>query len=107
MEHQETMFTACRYHRNCSPALYNQGCIISSKSDSTLSSHTLHRGHEKKRDEPPSPSRGNPLGFGLFPEKGRTGSLLSPAYCAEEIRASVSNHFPITYILKETSADQM
>ncbi|KAM6213395.1 deuterosome assembly protein 1 [Sarcoramphus papa] len=89
MEHQQTaMFTASGYHRNCSPALYGQGNITGSKSDSTLSSHTLHRGHEKKVVyKPPSPPMGNPLGFGgLFPEKGRTGSLLSPAYNAEEIK---------------------
>ncbi|XP_050748518.1 deuterosome assembly protein 1 [Gymnogyps californianus] len=46
------------------------------------------RGHEKKVVyKPPSPPMGNPLGFGgPFPEKGRTGSLLSPAYNAEEIK---------------------
>ncbi|XP_052668913.1 deuterosome assembly protein 1 [Harpia harpyja] len=91
MEHQQTaMFTASGYPRNCSPALYGQGNITGSKSDSTLSSHTLHRGHEKKIVyKSPSPPTGNPLGFGgLFPEKGRTGSLLSPAYNAEEIKLS-------------------
>ncbi|XP_074996234.1 deuterosome assembly protein 1 [Calonectris borealis] len=91
MEHQQTaMFTASGYHRNCSPALYDRGNITGSKSDSTLSSHTLHRGHEKKRNyKSPSPPTGYPLGFGgPFPEKGRTGSLLSPAYNAEEIKLS-------------------
>ncbi|XP_009953745.1 PREDICTED: deuterosome protein 1, partial [Leptosomus discolor] len=48
------------------------------------------RGHEKKTDdESPSPPMGYPLGFSrLFPEKGRTGSLLSPAHSAEEINLS-------------------
>ncbi|XP_074717151.1 deuterosome assembly protein 1 [Strix uralensis] len=87
MEHQQTaMFTASGYHRNCSPALYGQGTIMGSKSDSNLSSHTLHRGHEKKIVyKSPSPPMGYPLGFGgPFPEKGRPGILLSPAYSAEE-----------------------
>ncbi|KAM6287664.1 deuterosome assembly protein 1 [Spheniscus humboldti] len=91
MECQQTaMLTASEYHRNCSPALYGQGNITGSKSDSTLSSHTLHGGHEKKIDyKSPSPPMGNPLGFGgPFPEKGRTGSLLSPAHNAEEIKLS-------------------
>ncbi|XP_010284337.1 PREDICTED: deuterosome protein 1-like, partial [Phaethon lepturus] len=91
MEHQQTaMFTASGYHRNCSPALYGQGNITGSKSDSTLSSHTLHRGHEEKIDyKSPSPPTGYPLGFGgPFPEKGGTASLLSPAYSAEEIKLS-------------------
>ncbi|XP_068281222.1 deuterosome assembly protein 1 [Nyctibius grandis] len=46
------------------------------------------RGHEKKIDDKsPSPPMGYPLGFGgLSPEKGRTGSLLSPACNAEEIK---------------------
>ncbi|XP_009986863.1 PREDICTED: deuterosome protein 1, partial [Tauraco erythrolophus] len=45
------------------------------------------RGHEKKRDyQSPSPPMGYPLGFGgMFSEKGRTDSSLSPAYNAEEI----------------------
>ncbi|KAM6317154.1 deuterosome assembly protein 1 [Aegotheles albertisi] len=91
MEHQETsMFTASGYHRNCSPALYGQGNITGSKSHCTLSSYTLDRGHEKKTDDkPPSPAVGYPLSFGgLFPGKGGTGSLLSPAYNAEEIKLS-------------------
>ncbi|XP_009997237.1 PREDICTED: deuterosome protein 1 [Chaetura pelagica] len=47
------------------------------------------RGHETKPDDKsPSPA-GNPLGFGgLFPEKDTIGSLLSPAYNAEEIQLS-------------------
>lgn len=104
MERQQTaMFTANGYHRNCSPALYDQGNITGSKSDSTLSSHTLHRGHENQIVyKSPSPPTGNPLGFGgLFPEEGRTGSLLSPAYNAEEIKLSVSNYFPITQIFSK------
>ncbi|KAK4831182.1 hypothetical protein QYF61_015914 [Mycteria americana] len=91
MERQQTaMFTASGYHRNCSPALYGQGDITGSKSDSTLSSRTLHRGHEMKIDyKCPSPPMGYPLGFGgPFPEKGRTSSLLRPAYNAEEIKLS-------------------
>ncbi|KAM9300089.1 deuterosome assembly protein 1 [Morus bassanus] len=91
MEHQQTaMFTASGYHRNCSPALHGQGKITGSNSDSTLSSHTLHRVHGKKIDyKTPSPPMGYPLGFGgPFPEKGRTGSILSPAYNAEEIKLS-------------------
>nr|XP_009491362.1 PREDICTED: deuterosome protein 1 [Pelecanus crispus] len=46
------------------------------------------RGHEKDIDyKPPSPPTGYPLGFGgPFPEKGRTGSLLTSAYNAEEIK---------------------
>ncbi|CAM9611331.1 unnamed protein product [Bubo scandiacus] len=87
MERQQTaMFTASGYHRNCGPALYGQGNIMGSKSDSNLSSHTFHRGHEKKIVyKSPSPPMGYPLGFGgPFPEKGRPGSLLSPAYSAEE-----------------------
>ncbi|XP_059678968.1 LOW QUALITY PROTEIN: deuterosome assembly protein 1 [Gavia stellata] len=90
MERQQTaMFTASGYHRNCSPALYDQGNITDSKSDSTLS-YTLDRGHEKKIDDKsPSLPMGYPLGFGgPFPEKGRTGNLLSPAYNAEEIKLS-------------------
>ncbi|KAM6098552.1 deuterosome assembly protein 1 [Theristicus caerulescens] len=93
MEHQQTaMFTASGHHRNCSPALYGQGNITGSKSDSTLSSHTLDRGHEKKTDyKSPSPPMGYPLGFGgPCSENGTTGSLLSPAYDAEEIKLSVS-----------------
>lgn len=51
---------------------------------------------------------GYPLGFGgPFPEKGRTGSLLSAAYNAEESKLSVSNYFPVTYIFKDPSVDQM
>lgn len=95
---QIAMFTASGCHRNCSPALYSQGNITGSKSDSILSSHTLHRSHEKKIDyKSPSSPMGYPSGFGgPFPEKSRTGSLLSPAYNAEEIKLSVSNYFPIT-----------
>ncbi|XP_010084959.1 PREDICTED: deuterosome protein 1 [Pterocles gutturalis] len=48
------------------------------------------RGREKKIDyKSPSPPVGFSLGFdGPFPEKGRTGSSLSPAYNAEEIKLS-------------------
>ncbi|XP_009081197.1 PREDICTED: deuterosome protein 1 [Acanthisitta chloris] len=91
MECQQTaVFTASGYHRNCSPALYGQGNIIGSKSDSTLSSHPLHRAHEKKRVyKYPSPPVEYSLGFGVpFPEMGGTGSSLSPAYSAEEIELS-------------------
>ncbi|XP_062495277.1 deuterosome assembly protein 1 isoform X1 [Pezoporus occidentalis] len=64
MECQQTAgFTG--YHRNHSPALYGQGSITGSKSDKY------------------------PLGFsGMFLEEGRRGSLLSPAYSAEEIKLS-------------------
>ncbi|XP_064894091.1 deuterosome assembly protein 1 isoform X3 [Columba livia] len=91
MERQQTaMFRPSGYHRNCSPALYGQHSITGSKSDSTLSPYALDRGHEQKTDDKsPSPPTGYPLGFGgLFPEKGRTGSLLSPAYNAEENKLS-------------------
>ncbi|XP_051500063.1 deuterosome assembly protein 1 [Apus apus] len=90
MEQQQTaVLTANGYHRNCCPSLYGQGSITGSKSDSTLSSYTLERGHETKPDDKsPSPA-GYPLGFGgLCPEKATTGSLLSPAYNAEEIQLS-------------------
>lgn len=109
MEHQQAaMFNASGYDRNCSPALYCRGNINGSKSGSTLSSHTLHRGHEKRaEDKPPSPPVRYPLGFGvLFPEKGRTGSLLSPASNVEDLNSSVSNNFPITEsIFNNSSAD--
>ncbi|KAM6419722.1 deuterosome assembly protein 1 [Pluvialis apricaria] len=91
IERQHTsMFTASGYHRNCSPVLYGQGNIIGSKSDSALSSHTLHRGREKKIDDKsPSAPMGDLLGFGgPFPEKGRTGSLVSAAYNGEESKLS-------------------
>ncbi|KAM6096153.1 deuterosome assembly protein 1 [Chlamydotis macqueenii] len=96
MERQQTaMFTASGYHRNCSPALYGQGNPTGSKSDRALSSHTLHRGLEKKIDYgSPSPLMEHPLGFG-GPEKDRTGSLLSPAYNAEEIKLSTSPEMSI------------
>ncbi|XP_054245539.1 deuterosome assembly protein 1 [Indicator indicator] len=93
MEHQQTaMFTTSGYYRNRSPALYCQGNISGSKSDSTFSSHTLHRGHEKRiEDKSPSPPARYPLGFAVpFPEEGRTGSLLSPACNAEELKFSSS-----------------
>ncbi|KAM9263239.1 deuterosome assembly protein 1 [Cariama cristata] len=93
MERQQpAVFAASGYHRHCSSPLYGQGNITGSRSDSTLSSYTLERGHEKKMDDKsPSPPMGYPLGFGgPFPEKGRTGSLLSPAYNAEEIKLSSS-----------------
>nr|XP_009930872.1 PREDICTED: deuterosome protein 1 [Opisthocomus hoazin] len=50
------------------------------------------RGCEKKMDDKsPSPPMGYPLGFDrLFPERGRTGSLLSPAYNIEETELSSS-----------------
>ncbi|XP_038014396.1 deuterosome assembly protein 1 isoform X2 [Motacilla alba alba] len=87
---QSAMLTAGGYHRKCSPALYGQCNITGSKSDSTLSSHPLHRGHEKKIDyKCPLPSVGYPLVLpGPFPEVGRTGSFQSPAYNAEEIKFS-------------------
>lgn len=93
---QTTMLTAgggC--HRNCSPALYSQGSITVSKSDNALSSHPLHRGHEKKTVyKSPVPPVTYPLGFpGSFPEVSRKGSFQSPAYNAEEIKLSVSNYF--------------
>ncbi|XP_068037614.1 deuterosome assembly protein 1 isoform X3 [Anomalospiza imberbis] len=87
---QTAMLTAGGYHRNCSPALYGQGNIAGSKSDSTLSSHPLHRGHAKKIDyKSPLPPVGCPLGLpGPFPAVGRTGSFQSPAYSVEEIKLS-------------------
>ncbi|XP_074937246.1 deuterosome assembly protein 1 [Phalacrocorax aristotelis] len=91
MEWQQTaVFAASGYHRNCSPALCGQDKITGSNRDSTLSSHTLHRGHEKKIDsKSPSPQMGYPLGFGgPFREKGRRDSLLSPAHDAEEFKLS-------------------
>ncbi|XP_030332221.1 deuterosome assembly protein 1 [Strigops habroptila] len=58
---QTAVFTG--YHRNRSPALYGQSSITGSKSEKY------------------------PLGFsGTFPEEGRRGSLLSPAYSVEEIK---------------------
>lgn len=104
MECQQTaMLTAGGYHRNCSPALYGQGNITGSKTDNTLSSHPLHRGHEKKIVyKPPLPRVGYSLGFPEpLPEVGRTGSFQSPAYDAEEIKLSVSNYFPITHIFSK------
>ncbi|XP_032536822.1 deuterosome assembly protein 1 isoform X2 [Chiroxiphia lanceolata] len=86
MECQQTdKLTASGYHRNRSPALYGQGNITGS-----LSSHPLHRGHEKKIVyKSPSPLVGYPLGFGgPYPKMGRTGSLLSPAYSGEEMKLS-------------------
>ncbi|XP_068786620.1 deuterosome assembly protein 1 isoform X1 [Struthio camelus] len=87
---QTAMFTASRYHRNCSPTLYGQGDIIGSKSGSTLSSHKLDRSHEPELDDKcPSPPMGYPLcSYGLFPEEGRTGVLVGHAYSAEEIKLS-------------------
>ncbi|XP_010115006.1 PREDICTED: deuterosome protein 1, partial [Chlamydotis macqueenii] len=53
------------------------------------------RGLEKKIDYgSPSPLMEHPLGFG-GPEKDRTGSLLSPAYNAEEIKLSTSPEMSI------------
>ncbi|XP_053940521.1 deuterosome assembly protein 1 [Cuculus canorus] len=91
IEHQQiAMFTACGCHRNCSPASYGQGNITGSKSDSAFPSCALDRGYEKKTgDKSPSLPMGYPLGFGgPFPEKGSTGTLLSPVYDAEEIKLS-------------------
>ncbi|XP_074006311.1 deuterosome assembly protein 1 [Numenius arquata] len=87
---QTAVFPASGYHRNCRPVLYGQGNTTLSKSDSTLPSYTLHRGHEKKIDDKSqSAPVGYPLGFGgPFPEKGRRGSFLSSAYSAEEIKLS-------------------
>lgn len=104
MECQQTArLTAGGYHRNGSPALYGQGNTTGSKSDSTLPSHPLHRGHEKKIVyKPPLPSVGYPLGFPEpLTEVGRTGSFQSPAYNVEEIKLSVSNYFPITHIFSK------
>lgn len=94
---QTAIFTASGYHRNCRPTSHGQGDISGSKSDRTLSYHRLDRGHEMELDDkPPSPATEDPLCFGgLFPEKGRTGTLLSHAYDAEEIKLSVSNCFSI------------
>ncbi|XP_058681673.1 deuterosome assembly protein 1 [Ammospiza caudacuta] len=87
---QTAMLTAGGYHRHCTPALYGHCNTTGSKSDSTLSFHPLHRGHEKKIDsKSPLPPAGYPLGLhGPFPEVGRTGSFQSPAYNAEEIKLS-------------------
>lgn len=104
MECQQTaVLTAGGYHRNCSPALYGQGNITGSKSDTTLSSHPLHRGHETKIVyKSPLPPVEYPLSFpGPFPETGRTGSFQSPAYNSEEIKLSVSNCFSITQIFSK------
>lgn len=101
MECQQTaMLTAGRY---CSPALYGQGNITGSKSDSTLSSHPLHRGHEKKIVyKSPLPPVGYPLGFPEpIPEVGRTGSFQSPANSVEKTKLSVSKYFPITHIFSK------
>lgn len=101
MECQQTaMLTAGRY---CSPALYGQGNITGSKSDSTLSSHPLHRGHEKKIVyKSPLPPVGYPLGFPEpLPEVGRTGSFQSPANSVEKTKLSVSKYFPITHIFSK------
>lgn len=100
---QSAMLTAGGYHRNCTPALYGHCNITGSKSDSTLSTHPLHRGHEKKIDcKSPLPPVGCPLGLpGPFPEVGRTGSFQSPAYNAEEIKLLVSNYFPVTHIFSK------
>ncbi|KAM6292224.1 deuterosome assembly protein 1 [Porphyrio hochstetteri] len=85
---QTAMCTASGYHRNCSPALYGQGNITGSKSESTLSFHTLHRAHDKKTgNKCPAPPVGHPAAFGKsFPEKVGRGSLLNPAYNTEEIK---------------------
>ncbi|XP_063250541.1 deuterosome assembly protein 1 isoform X1 [Prinia subflava] len=85
---QTAMLTAGGYHRNCSPALYGQGNITGSKSDSTLPSHPLHRAHERKIVyKPPLPPVGCPLGLPEpLPEVGRTGSFQSPAYNVGEIK---------------------
>ncbi|XP_039912030.1 deuterosome assembly protein 1 isoform X2 [Hirundo rustica] len=87
---QTAVLTAGGYHRNGSQALYGQGNISGSKSDSTLSSHPLHRGHEKKIVyKSPLPPVGCPLGFPEpLPEVGRTGSFQGPAYNAEEMKLS-------------------
>ncbi|XP_074391233.1 deuterosome assembly protein 1 isoform X2 [Zonotrichia albicollis] len=87
---QTAVLTAGGYHRHCTPALCGHCNITGSKSDSTLSSHPLHRGHEKKIDsKSPLPPVGYPLGLpGPFPEVARTGSFQSPAYNAEEIKLS-------------------
>ncbi|KAL2311122.1 hypothetical protein Nmel_002810 [Mimus melanotis] len=87
---QPIMLTAGGYHRNCSPALYGQGSITGSKSGNTLSSHPLHRGHEKKTVyKSPLPPVGYPLGSHRpFPEVSRRDSFQRTAYNAEEIKLS-------------------
>ncbi|XP_067145782.1 deuterosome assembly protein 1 [Apteryx mantelli] len=87
---QTAMFTASRYHRNCSHTLSGQGDIIGSKSGSTLSSLKLDRGHDKELDDKsPSPPMGYPLcSDGLLPEEGKTVIFLGHAYSAEEIKLS-------------------
>lgn len=94
---QTAIFTASGYHRNCSPTSHGQGDIIGSKSDRALSYHKLDRGRQMELDDKsPSPPTEYPLCFGgLFPEKGRTGTLLSHACDAEESKLSVSNCFSI------------
>ncbi|XP_040517782.1 deuterosome assembly protein 1 isoform X13 [Gallus gallus] len=89
---QTAIFTASGYHRNCSPTSHGQGDIIGSKSDRALSYHKLDRGRQMELDDKsPSPPTEYPLCFGgLFPEKGRTGTLLSHAYDAEESKLSSS-----------------
>ncbi|XP_072182919.1 deuterosome assembly protein 1 [Excalfactoria chinensis] len=86
------IFTASGYHRNCSPTSHGQGDIIGSKCDGALSYHKLDRGREMELDEKsPSPPTEYPLCFGgLFPEKGRTDTLLSHAYDTEEIKLTPS-----------------
>ncbi|XP_021237680.1 deuterosome assembly protein 1 isoform X2 [Numida meleagris] len=85
---QPAIFTASGYHRSCSPTLHGQGDIVGSKSDRALSYHKLDRGHEKELDDksPSAPTEYSLCFGGLFPEKGRMGTLLSHAYDAEEIK---------------------
>ncbi|KAM8821819.1 deuterosome assembly protein 1 [Eudromia elegans] len=85
---QTAVFTAGRYHKNCSPTLYGQGDIIGSNCGST--SHKLDRGHDREPDgKSPSPPTGYPLcSDGLPPEEGRTGVLLGHAYSTADINLS-------------------
>ncbi|XP_015707811.1 deuterosome assembly protein 1 isoform X4 [Coturnix japonica] len=87
---QTAISTVSGYHRNRSPTSHGQGDIIGSKRNGPLSYHKLDRGREMELDDKsPSPTTEYPLcSGGLFPEKGRTGTLLSHAYNTEEIKLS-------------------
>uniref|UniRef100_A0A8C2Y6P3 Deuterosome assembly protein 1 n=1 Tax=Coturnix japonica TaxID=93934 RepID=A0A8C2Y6P3_COTJA len=98
---QTAISTVSGYHRNRSPTSHGQGDIIGSKRNGPLSYHKLDRGREMELDDKsPSPTTEYPLcSGGLFPEKGRTGTLLSHAYNTEEIKLSPS---PETSLLATT-----